>query len=189
MGKVIKSNIIGELQQDKTFSDWWKSSAIEIPFLDNLKLEITFMDFEPEYDSTFIQEADQALTNFLKLTTNDRESISGLAFKNCMDFLADIGFDEADESLRQIKNESEIWGFIQPTEIYISRRYTGDNDIYVQIVCECDWEQEHGLQLVFRQGKQLTRISEQDGHLTEADAFDKPDSEDELLSKFNSDNF
>ncbi|WP_286920402.1 DUF6985 domain-containing protein [Flavobacterium sp. UBA4197] len=185
MENVIKSNIIGEFKQDETFSDWWKSSAIEIPFLDNLKLEIIFMDFEPEYDRTFIQEADQSLTNFLKLTTNDRRSISGLVFNNCMNFLADVGFDEADEALRQIKNENEIWKFIQPTEIYISRRHSGDNDIYLQIACECDWEEEHGLQLVFRQGKRLTRISGQDGHLTEADAYDKPDSEDELLSKFN----
>jgi len=52
------------------------------------------------------------------------------------------------------------------------------------VACECDWEPEHGLQLVFRQGRKLTRISAQDGHLTEADAYDKPDEEDELLSKF-----
>lgn len=38
---------------------------------------------------------------------------------------------------------------------------------------------------MFRQGKKLTRISDQDGHLTEADAYDKPDEEDELLSHYN----
>jgi hypothetical protein len=101
-----------------------------------------------------------------------------------MDFLDAVEYDEADEPLRQINNKNEIWEFIQPTEIYISRRHRRDNDIYLQVSCECDWEQEHGLQLVFRQGKKLTRISDQDGHLTEADAYDKPDEEDELLSKF-----
>ena len=63
-----------------------------------------------------------------------------------------------------------------------SRRY---EDIYINVTCECEWEKEHGLQIVFRQGKQLTRISEQDGHLTEADAYDKPDKEDALLNQFN----
>lgn len=142
------------------------------------------MNFEPEHDITFIEEADQSLTNFLKLNVNDRNLISELAYKNCMDFLNAVGFDETVEPLRLIKNHNEIWKFIQPTEIYVTRRPYNEQDIYVQITCECDWDQEHGLQLVFRQGKKLTRISDQDGHLTEADAYDKPDEEDELLSSF-----
>jgi hypothetical protein len=184
MEKEITSKIIGQLEQDNNIPDWWKSSAVEIPFFDNEKLTITFMDFEPEHDKTFIEEADQALTNFFKLTAADRNSISELAYKNCMDFLNEVSIGEAEKPLRQIKDRSEIWKFIQPTEIYVTRRPYKEQDIYVLIVCECDWEQEHGLQLVFRQGKQLTRISEQDGHITEADAYDKPDEEDELLSKF-----
>ena len=89
-----------------------------------------------------------------------------------------------DDPLRAIKNPNEIWNFIQSTAIYITRRYYNDRDIYVQVACECTWEQEHGLQFVFRQGKKLTRASPQDGHLTEADAWGKPDTEDKLLSEF-----
>ncbi|MFD0939537.1 DUF6985 domain-containing protein [Pedobacter boryungensis] len=184
MSKEVISKIIGRLKQDTGLPDWWKSEEISIPFFDNMKLTITFTDFEPEDDHTFVDEADQALTNFLKLTAVDRDSISELAYQNCMDFLDEVEYDEADEPLRQIKNKNEIWNFIQPTEIYVTRRPYKEQDIYVQIACECDWEQEHGLQLVFKQGKKLTRISDQDGHLTEADAYGKPDEEDELLSKF-----
>lgn len=184
MNKEIISKIIGRLKQEESFPDWWKSEEIEIPFFNNDKLTITFMDFEPEHDKTFIDEADQALTNFLKLNVDDRNLISELAYKNCIDFLDAVEYDEADKPLRQIKNKSEIWKFIQPTEIYVTRRPYKEQDIYVQIACECDWEQEHGLQLVFRQGKKLTRISDQDGHLTEADAYGKTDEEDELLSNF-----
>ena len=185
MSKEITSKIIGQLKQEDAFPDWWKSDAVEIPFFDGEKLTITFMDCEPEHDKTFIEEADQALINFLKLTTNDRNSISELAYKNCMDFLDAVDFDEIDEPFRQIKDRSEIWKYIHPAEIYVTRRPYKDHDIYVMIACECDWEQEHGLQLVFRQGRQLTRISNQDGHLTEADAYNKPDEEDELLSDYN----
>ncbi|PXY40982.1 hypothetical protein DMB65_10445 [Flavobacterium cheongpyeongense] len=184
MRKEIISKIIGRLKQEDRFPDWWKSEEIAIPFFDNEKLRITFMDFEPEHDKTFIDEADLALANFLKLNLNDRNLISELAYKNCIDFLDAVGFDETDEALRLIQNKNEIWKFIQPTEVYVTRRPYKEQDIYVQIACECDWEQEHGLQLVFRQGKKLTRISDQDGHLTEADAYNKPDEEDELLSKF-----
>lgn len=186
MNNEITSVILGKLKQEEDFTDWWKSDEFDIPFFGNEKLTITFMDFEPDGDDkTFIDEADKALTNFLKLSMEDRNGISELAYKNCMEFLDAVDFDEADEPLRQIKNRNEIWNFIHPTEIYVTRRPYKDRDIYIQISCECDWEQEHGLQLVFRQGKKLTRISDQDGHLTEADAYDKSDSEDKLLSQFN----
>jgi len=81
-------------------------------------------------------------------------------------------------------NSLNIWNFVYPSEIYVSRRQHNDKDIYIILACECEWEREHGLQLALRQGKKLTRVSDQDGHLTEADAYDKSDSEDSLLSAF-----
>jgi hypothetical protein len=182
--EAVNSKIIGELKQDDKFPDWWESKEIEVPFFDNKRLIVIFSDFEPENDNTFIDEADQALAYFLKLKTEDRNAISELVYKNCMEFLEMIEFDEADERLRQIKDKNEIWKFVYPTNIYVSRRPYNDKNIYIQIVCECEWEHEHGLQLVFRQGKKLTRISSIDGYLTEADASDIPDEKDELLSKF-----
>jgi hypothetical protein len=83
MGKEITSKIIGRLRQEDSFPDWWKSEEIVIPFFDNNKLTITFMDFESEHDKTFIDEADQALTNFLKLNINDRNLISELECSRC----------------------------------------------------------------------------------------------------------
>ncbi|QSW89052.1 hypothetical protein J0383_22805 [Flavobacterium endoglycinae] len=185
MKKYITSNIIGKLYQNTEFSDWWESEEIKIPLLNNEMLKVTFLDVEPEHDETFIEEADEALTNFLRMNIENRNSLSELAYNNCIDFLDSVEFDEADEPLREIKDKNEIWNFIYPDGIHVSRRTYNDKDIYISIVCECEWEQEHGLQLVFRQGKKLTRISDQDGHLTEADAYAKPDSQDKLLNEFN----
>lgn len=184
MNKEIISSVIGQLKQDKNFPDWWISKEIEIPFFDNARMTITFMDFEPAEDKTFIEEADKALSNFLKLNSDDRKSISDLVYKNCIDFLNAVEFNEADDQLRNLNDRNEIWTFVYPTELFVTRRNRRDNDIYLSIDCDCEWEQEHGLQLVYRQGKKLTRISSRDGHLTEADAYDKPDGQDELLSKF-----
>jgi len=184
MSKEIKSKVIGRLIQDEDSPDWWVSDEVEIPFFDNEEMVVTFMGFEPETDDSFIDEADRALANLLKLTSEDRNSISELVYKNCMDFLDLVELEEGDEEFRQITDKNDIWDFVCPIEIYVTRRHRRDKDMYVQICCECDWEEEHGLQLVFRQGRKLTRISEQDGHLTEADAYGKPDIEDELLSQF-----
>ncbi|MVN77687.1 hypothetical protein GO988_15245 [Hymenobacter sp. HMF4947] len=184
MDSRINSQVIGSLIQDKNFSNWWTSSKFPIPFFDNQELSITFIGYEPGEDKEFLIEADKALANFLALGSTDRENISHLVYKNCMEFLNAVDFIEEDKSLRDIDDENEIWGFVWPSDIYVSRRPYREPDIYVQIACECDWEQEHGLQLIFRQGKKITRVSEQDGHLTEADAYGKADEEDELLAQF-----
>ena len=182
--KFISSKIIGILFQNDQFDDWWESEPIEIRFFDNKKLKITFMDLVPEGDQSFIREADKALKSFLKKNTNDRLELSELAYQNCMEFLNAVDYDEADKPLWDIKDKNEIWNFIYPHDIFVTRRHRRDEGIYIILTCECEWEQEHGLQLVFKQGKKLTRISYQDGHITEADAYDKPDEEDELLSQF-----
>ncbi|MFC7668884.1 DUF6985 domain-containing protein [Hymenobacter humi] len=49
---------------------------------------------------------------------------------------------------------------------------------------ECEWEVEHGLQLVFRQGRMLTRVSQYDGHLTESQAEDIPEEQDALMMQY-----
>lgn len=177
MNTNLTSRVVGPLTQDETISDWLKSAAIPVPFFDNKKLAVTFMEIDPD-------EADEALLQFLQLTSDDRLRISDLVYKNYTDFLEDVDFDGIEEGLSDIKEDAEIWNFVYPTDIYVSRRHRRDMDIYVCIACDCGWEEEHGLQLVFRQGKKLTRISDGDGHLTEADAYDKPDEADELLSKF-----
>ncbi len=186
--KKINSKVIGELKQDNRFADWWVSKEIEIPFFDGKKMTITFANFEPEEDKTFLDESDQALENFFKLNTKDKNAITKLVYKNCTDYLeaTDFGsyYADVEKRLREIQHEDEIWNFVYPTEIYVQRRHRRDKDIYISIACDCEWDDEHCLQFVFRQGKKLTRVSEQDGHLTEADAWNISDEEDELLSKF-----
>ena len=105
---------------------------------------------------------------------SDRLLISNLAHENCMEFLNAVEFDEADQPLWNIKDKNQIWKFIYPQDIYITRSHDKFEIIYLNLACECEWEQEHGLQLLFKEGEKLTRISEQDGHITESDSYEKP---------------
>ncbi len=183
MNKEIKSEVIGKLTQDYDIPEWWTSTLIEIPYFDYFKLPITYWGIEPEKDKTFLKDADEALISFLKLTMVERKAISELVYNNYLRYLNTIEFDD-NEQLIIINELNEIWNYIHPTEIYIRRRHRRDKDIYLQVCCECDWEKEHGLQFVFKQGKKLTRISDQDDHLTDADAYDITDEDDELLKLF-----
>lgn len=171
MSNTLTSTIIGKLVRDNHFPDWWKSEKIAIPFFDMEQLPITFIDLEPEQDKTFIENADLVLTNFFTLRQKDRESISHLIYKS-----------EKLEATLHLQNENEIWNHIYPSQIYISRR-PEDQQIYVQVGCGCDWNEEHGLQLVFKQGHELSRISEIDGHLTDEDANTESEDIHKLLSE------
>lgn len=183
--KKITSETVGILTQDNQFEDWWISDPISIPFLENKSMTITFVDFNPDDDVNFTTESDKALKLFLNKKSVDRLELSELAYENCMKFLSVVPYDKADEPLWKIKTKADIWNFIYPTDIYVSRRHRRDKDIYINIACECEWEQEHGLQFIFRRGEFLVRVSDQDGHLTEADAYDIDDSQDKLLIKSN----
>ncbi len=185
MNSEVISKTVGPLKQHDYFSDWWISNSIEIPFFDNKKLSVTFMSFEPETDLAYMHEADEALACFISLTGNDRALISDHVYRNFSEVMEWVGEESVDAGLVNIKEKGTIWNFVDPTAIYISRRPYNDKDLYVVVACECAWEKEHGLQLVFRRGKKLTRVSDQDGHLTDADAKGKADDEDVMLAGFN----
>ncbi len=184
MPNEITSAILGQLTQDRRFPEWWTSTEKEIPFLENKKFQITFMDFAPQDYATFIQEADRALNNFFQLSENYKEEIAGLLFRQCQDFISAVGEDGVSESIRNMQSKREVWNFVHFQNIYVQRRRRRDKDIYIALTGNCEWDEEHGLQLVFRQGRKLTRISDQDGHITESDAYNIPDDEDKLLAAF-----
>jgi hypothetical protein len=179
MSDQIKSRVVGPLEEDQQSPGSWTSKEVPVPFFDGKKLTVSFEDFDPGEDEEALAEADKALANFFALDKSYRESISHLVYKNCKDFLDAIGSDEADQTMRDIKDEKKIWQFVHPTEIAVTPHPDDEYDMYVQVLCECDWEEEHGLQLVFRKGKKITRVSEQDGHLTDADAEGGSGEEDE----------
>jgi hypothetical protein len=65
----------------------------------------------------------------------------------------------------QVNDIADIWNFVYPTEIIV--HWNENADFYLCVSCGCEWEEEHGLQLVFKDGKQLTRASGHDGGFTD----------------------
>ncbi|MGW1529765.1 DUF6985 domain-containing protein [Streptomyces sp. NPDC002159] len=60
----------------------------------------------------------------------------------------------------------------------------GDRQVYVSVECECAWEPEHGLQIVFRRGCSVTKVGPFDSHLTNVSAFDRADLADVVYHRF-----
>jgi hypothetical protein len=70
-----------------------------------------------------------------------------------------------------------VWDQVQFGDVFhVSRRADGDAEdgIYLSLECSCDWEVEHGLQLVLRDGRTISKLGAFDGHVTNADAYGNP---------------
>lgn len=154
----IKS--LGELKRDKDISSWLCSEEIKVNFFDGKPLPF-IVTIEKDFDSSLIKKIDLAVQSFLSLDSRYRESISELVYQDYKEMLK-----AADIEPLEIKEKSDIWKYVHPNTIYVSQRDRGDEDIYILVACDCDWEEEHGLQLVFKKGEKLSRVSGQDGHLT-----------------------
>ena len=69
----------------------------------------------------------------------------------------------------------DIWEHVRlGRELHVSRRSRGDRAVYLSLECSCDWEPEHGLQIVFKEGRAVAKVGPYDGHLTNVDAYADP---------------
>ena len=140
MEKII-SRIIGELTSDEHDMYIYYGKPIKTPYFDNLNIVIGIYDAT---DESILKEADKALENFFKLDSKDRIRDSKLVldyYKICEDYIP---------KPLKIENEKDIWNYVTPSIITVC-------ESIVEISCECEWEIEHGLQLIFKDGKKLIR--------------------------------
>lgn len=149
----MESKIAGKLKPLEYDPDYFESEAYPIPYFNNKRLKIGFVEALHE---AYLFEADKVLENFLKLDFSER-------IRN-----SKIVYDYYDKTLLygytgelEIKAIEEIWNFVYPSEIIV--HWDENGDFYLCVSCECDWEEEHGLQLVFKDGLMLTRASGHDG--------------------------
>jgi hypothetical protein len=83
----------------------------------------------------------------------------------------------------EIPSAERVWDFVNfGTDAIVSRRGNGDDRIYISLECGCDWEREHGLQIVFREGNFISKVGQFDGHVSNADAFADPSLEDTVYA-------
>ncbi|MEM7571705.1 MAG: hypothetical protein AAF433_02340 [Bacteroidota bacterium] len=182
IGKLLKDTNNYPLNKD-----WISSSKVSIPFFDHqeLPLRIDHSDYSGDW---LLDEIDLALLNFLRIGTDSQLKLEAAkkAFENWKNFNDDVGYLDGIASYRSVKNRPEwmerslqnclwlekltspekVWAYIQPTEIIVTKdRYEKKEGVFIQILCECTWEEEHGLQIVLKNGNELIRVSDQDGHL------------------------
>ena len=186
----MKSTIIGKLINDPEIAEWSSSKdvvsekSIATPFFDGKEISYLFA-FEENEELT-IETADTALHNFFNFEPITKQQVAEKAFENWQEFNNAIGYLDGIETYGSVKDRPDwmerslqnclwlakltssdkVWEYIHPKEIIVTMdRYKKREGVYIQILCNCDWEEEHGLQIVLKNGNELIRVSDQDGNL------------------------
>ena len=153
----MDSKIAGQLKPDQHDSGLYKSEPLEIPYFNNKKLPIGFVEAEHK---EYMDTADIVLQNFLKLNSLNKINDSAMVHEYYAETL-EHGYTKP----LNISSIEDIWKFAEPEVIII---YWDENaNFYLCVSCICEWEQEHGLELVFENGQAMTRAKGHDGHFTD----------------------
>jgi hypothetical protein len=148
---------------------WLRSIPIRIPMLGRTKRTIVLGGYESDRKKG---EFHAAIKNFLAGDRTVLERASKHVYRYYLDVREDVGPDE--EGFPRIRSAATVWKRVRfGPEPMVRRRHYGDKKVYVSLECNCDWDAEHGLQLVFKNGRSINKVGPYDGHLTNSDAYAK----------------
>jgi hypothetical protein len=163
--------VLGTVTKDERFG-WLYSDPVALRIFGNKPVRIVLEGYEEDQNK---EDFHAAISKFLATGPE----VLMAAQVDVFSFYSDINqyYEPADEDFVHIDAEREVWKHVRfGDEAVVGRRAYGDKGIYVSVECNCDWEPEHGMQIVFKNGETICKVGPYDGHLTNADAY-----ADELL--------
>jgi hypothetical protein len=149
------------------FDVTWTAEAIKVPLFDGqtIPVDLSSPGLKDAIMPDDADAIDAVMDAFLKLGPSDRIAAGVPVLAYCKDVLEAIGADWPEAlAMAALSDPAEIWRqvFVRQIEIKKDTRH-GEPSMYVLVYCACDWEEEHGLQLVYRNGNTLMRVGQQDG--------------------------
>ena len=171
---MIEIPLLGQMEEDDKFDDWLRSDPLHVDVLGGEEFVFTL---EGYVEDDKPEEFHQAIANILAA----EDSVLKKAETDIYKYYKDINSqsDPGDDWYVEIARPENVWEHIQFKDILmIKRRPYRDELIYIEVECGCDWEKEHGLQIVFKQGLYVNKIGPYNGHLTNSDAYANDELED-----------
>lgn len=157
---------LGEVTKDEEFG-WYLSKPIPVPMFGGKECRMVLRDYgdDEQKDDFHI-----AIANFLTGTPSilrEADEALSLFYKECQEWYATFRKHAA-----PIVSADELWQHVKlEGESYVTRRYRRDKGIYISVVCTCDWETPHGLEIVLKNGSKVNRLGECYDSLTNSDHF------------------
>lgn len=164
---------LGSVTRDPEFG-WYLSEPIPLPLLDGAECQFVLDGYEEDGQK---EDFHQVIANLLALGPEALKAVEQQLFQYYEDAYSEEYLDE--DELIEIESPEEVWESIElGDQFIIRRREYGDRGIYASLTCGCDWEEEHGLEIVFKNGQKVNKLGPYDGHLTNADSYDDESLED-----------
>ncbi|MFO0880217.1 MAG: hypothetical protein U0840_22945 [Gemmataceae bacterium] len=154
---------LGRLKQDPSIPEWWNSKPIRVPFCSGKAFPFC-VRAEAERD-VYPPDVHEAVRTFLNLTDAERLDASDRVYRYYREIASHV--PEVDLGVTE---PTRIWDHIRFTNVFVDRYDEADKAVYIRLVGECDWEQEHGFQMLFRNGSTISLVGEhEDGSFVEDD--------------------
>jgi hypothetical protein len=142
----------------------WVSEPIATPVFGDAPLHIQV--FGSDADVTLLTEQEaEVLRRFFSLPRSHAEEIVPHLWQYYRELWDSVGAPD----IIEIPDGADIWRHVQPRFVGVEER--NDGLLYVSVEGECDWEVEHGLQLVLQRGERWVKVSSFTGHLTDGDSY------------------
>ena len=149
---------LGPVTQD---GDWLVSEPRYLPALDK-QCRFLIDGYEPEESAGLVA----CVEAFTSLTKAELDAAAEPVFAYYRDVEEEVG---TEPGFPRISGPANVWNFVTfADDVWLER---DGSTWFVVLENECAWEPEHGLMLVFRDGRQVTKVSQYDGHLTNRHAF------------------
>jgi hypothetical protein len=103
---------------------------------------------------------------FCSLGGSELTAVSHHVFAYYRDIAAEVA---GEPGFPEISDPARVWDFVTLTNQPLVQ--LDDGTWFVVLENECDWEPEHGLVIVFKDGRDVVKVSDYDGHLTNRHAF------------------
>jgi hypothetical protein len=162
---------LGEVTKSEDYGLYY-SQPLAVPMFGGKQCQIVLEGYDEDERK---DEFHIAIANFLSGTPAVlREADDALwrYYKDCEGWWVEEGNPP-------ITSVDVLWQHVRfGSEATVTRRFGGDKGIYVSIECGCDWEDEHGLQIVLRNGLKVNKMGGFDSHLSYADAYGDKSMED-----------
>ncbi|WP_433788786.1 DUF6985 domain-containing protein [Actinoplanes sp. CA-252034] len=160
---------LGAIVEDADLG-WYRSEAVPVAVLGGAECRFALEGYA---DDSAPDDFHAAIRNFLALDRSAIEAAASSIFAYYRDVTDQVMADGDDGGCVAIEGPDRVLDHVRlGSELLVSRDPYGDQRVYVSIEGECDWEPEHGLQIVFREGVTVTKVGPYDGHLTNAAAYD-----------------
>lgn len=159
---------LGPVEKDEE-SGWYISQPITINALNQQACEFLVEGYD-EAGETTRAAYHQAIDNFIKLQASALQAAQEAIFAYYQDTANFRRSEKAD--VVSIGSAADVWQHIQfGDEALVCRRQNDEQTVYVSLECECDWEEEQGLQIVFRHGAEISKLGPFDDFMSNADVF------------------